>query len=387
MNRRVLNVPSSLIRAIASRKKPASIDLGLGEPSLRPNPEHLAAAVDFVRGHGLRYTPNAGDPRLREAIAAQYSYPGMASADNVCVTVGSQEAMYATLLALLDPSHDELLVVEPTFPSYVKMAALHGVAVRTVAMEESESFAIDAERIVGAVGDRTRAIVLCSPCNPTAQAISPEQGRALARALQQRGGTIALVHDEIYREQTYVECANMAQLYENTIAINSLSKSNALTGLRLGWVVASAKLVEQIVKVHAWTVSCADTFAQRVALHVFESSALQEHAAWYRERLPHVVEVLEKSNLLFIRPEGAFYACVRLPRGVASLEAAIALAEQHDVIAIPGIAFGACFEGWLRLSWVASLDELREGLRRIAAFCARFEETAAKGLGRRPQDR
>lgn len=387
MNSRVLSVPGSLIRTIASRKKPTSIDLGLGEPSLQPNSEHIDSAIAFVGASGLRYTPNAGDPQLREAVAAHYSYPGLSKAENVCVTVGSQEAMYATLLALLDPSHDEVLVVEPAFPSYVKMAALDGVAVRTVAMNEGDNFAIDAERIASAIGERTRAIVLCSPCNPTGRAITPEQGTVLAEALNRRGGAIALIHDEIYREQSYAEFATMAQIYENTIAVNSLSKSNALTGLRLGWVLASGASIEQIVKVHAWTVSCADTFAQRVALHVFENRALQEHARWYRERLPKVFDALEESGLRFIHPDGAFYACVKLPKGTNSLDAAIALADEYDVIAIPGVAFGACFEGWLRLSWVAPIDSVREGLRRIAAFCSKYEEPGAKDLAQRPQTR
>lgn len=389
MNRRVQSVPGSLIRAIASRKKPTSIDLGLGEPSLQPNPEHLEAAAAFITSHGLRYTPNAGDPQLRAAIAAHYSYPGLNRAENVCVTVGSQEAMYATLLALLEPSQDEVLVVEPAFPSYVKMAALDGVAVRTVAMSESENFAIDAERIVGAIGERTRAIVLCSPCNPTARAISVDQAQLLARVLQRGGRAVALIHDEIYREQSYTDCADLARMYENTIVVNSLSKSNALTGMRLGWVLGATPFIEQAIKVHAWTVSCADTFAQRVALHVFETNALNEHAQWYRERLPLVVAALQESGLRFIAPEGAFYACVKLPPGIASLDAAVTIAEEYDVIAVPGIAFGECFEGWLRLSWVAPLDDVREGLRRISAFCdasgavTSLEERAAEGSGRR----
>jgi aminotransferase len=176
----------------------------------------------------------------------------------------------------------------------------------------------------------------------------------------------------------------MAQIYENMIAVNSLSKSNALTGLRLGWALGSEKIVEQIAKAHAWTVSCADTFAQRLALDVFATNSLQEHATWYRQRLPHVLDALEESGLCFIRPEGAFYACVKLPPGVKSFDAAVALAEHYDVIAIPGIAFGACFEGWRRLSWVAPVDALSEGLRRIVAFCSTFEEPAAEDLVRRP---
>ncbi|MHB8432594.1 MAG: pyridoxal phosphate-dependent aminotransferase [Candidatus Tyrphobacter sp.] len=369
MNPRVLDISGSMIRRVASRKRASSIDLGLGEPSLPPNPAHFDAAMEYVRAHGIRYTPNAGDPELRAAIAAHYAYAGLLDAGNVCVTVGSQEAMYVTIATLLDPASDELLVIEPTFPSYVKIAALHGITVRTVAMAERDDFAFDAERIVRALGERTRAVVLCSPCNPTGRAISPAQAALLARELERRGGSIALIHDEIYREQCFVERVDFARLYANTIVVGSLSKSNALTGLRLGWILAPAAFVEQAVKVHAWITSCADAFAQRVALHVFQTNALAEHAAWYATRLVPTVAALRASDLRFIAPDGAFYACVELPGGAPSLETALALVDEDDVVTIPGVAFGACLEGWLRLSWVAPESDLHEGLRRIGARC------------------
>jgi aminotransferase len=376
VNPRVLSIQSSLIRKVAARKKPMSIDLGLGEPSLMPMAAHFEAAMTYVRDHGIRYTANAGDPELRNAIAEHYAYPRMKRAENVCVTIGSQEAMFATFLTLLDPNCDELLVVEPTFPSYAKMAALNGIPLRRVSMAEEEDFAVDAERISAAIGDRTRAIVLCSPNNPTARAIAPDQAEILVSALEQRGSDVTLIHDEIYREQRFAPSADLANLYANTIAINSLSKSNALTGLRLGWMIGNAKFIEQAVKAHAWIASCTDTFAQRVALHVFKSGAIREHAAWYEERQREVAHALRESGLRFIVPEGAFYACVRLPGGARSLDTALKLAEERNVIAIPGIAFGDSLEGWLRLSWVAPIDEFREGLHRIASLCATLEESA-----------
>ncbi len=256
----------------------------------------------------------------------------MNDAESVCVTVGSQEAMYVTLKTLLDPARDELLVVEPAFPSYAKMAKLEGVALRTVEMSERDDFEFDAERIAGAIGEHTRAIVLCSPCNPTARVISTSEVETLARALERRGGEpIWVIHDEIYREQTFVERAGyFAERYDWTIVTNSLSKSNALTGLRLGWLLAPPDFVTQAIKVHAWATSCADTLAQRVALHVFASpEGVREHAAWYRERRLELLDALTESGMRFIAPEGAFYACVRLPDGSRSLDAAIELIERY----------------------------------------------------------
>jgi aspartate/methionine/tyrosine aminotransferase len=369
MNPRVLEIPGSLIREVVAKKRATSIDLGLGEPSLKPNPAHFDHAMRYIEEHGIKYTPNAGIPALREAIARHYDYPGWHRAENVCVTTGSQEAMFATIKTLLDPAKDELLVVEPTFPSYQKMARLEGIAVRTVAMSESEDFAFDAERIAAAIGEGTRAIVICSPNNPTGSAIRRREAEKLVRMLEKRGGDpVWVIHDEIYREQTFIEGeAYFAELYPHTIVTNSVSKSNALTGLRLGWILAPHEFIREAIKAHAWLTSCTDTFAQQVALHVFSTfGGIEEHASWYRAQRSGIVEALEQSGLRFIRPDGSFYACVRLPEGVGSLDGALHILEEHDVLTIPGITFGPSFDSWLRLSWVAPLDAVCEGVGRIA---------------------
>ncbi|HTX58886.1 MAG TPA: pyridoxal phosphate-dependent aminotransferase [Verrucomicrobiae bacterium] len=379
MNPRVLQIPGSMIRNVAAKKRPSSIDLGLGEPSLPPNPEHFAYAMAAIAKNGIKYTPNAGDHELREAIARYYHYPDMHRAANVCVTAGSQEAMYVALKTLLDPAQDELLIVEPAFPAYTKMAALEGVGVRCVAMQEERDFAFDADRIAAAIGEHTRAIVLCSPCNPTARVFGQEQAQRLVHALERRKGRpVWVIHDEIYREQTFVEnAAYFAEIYPHTIVTNSLSKSNALTGLRLGWILAPHEFIEQAVKTHAWVTSCADTFAQYVARHVFmQLEGVREHAPWYREQCAGVAAALHASGLRFVAPEGSFYAAVRLPSGVSSLDAATTLIEEHDVLAIPGSAFGAVFESWLRLSWVSPLERIREGVARIAAYYATLPSRA-----------
>ncbi len=374
MNPRVAQIVPSLIREIAALKRPTSIDLGLGEPSLMPNMEHFEHAMTFVRRNGVHYTQNAGDVGLRERIAAHYAYPHMPDADNVCVTTGSQEAMFAVLMALLDPVCDDLLIVEPAFPSYVKMARLNGIACSIVAMREEDDFAFDAERIAAALGPRTRAIVLCSPCNPTARVISRSEVDALVAALERRGGEpVWIIHDEVYREQTFIADAGyFASVYPRTIVTNSLSKSNALTGLRIGWILSPREIANEMVKCHAWLTSCADAFAQQVAVHVFSTpGAVREHAAWYEEQAGLVRDVLAHSGLRFIAPEGSFYACVRLPDGIDSVAAARVLASEYDVIAIPGVTFGASFASWLRLSWVAPIDAVRTGVERIASFAQR----------------
>ncbi|MDQ2681156.1 MAG: pyridoxal phosphate-dependent aminotransferase [Candidatus Eremiobacteraeota bacterium] len=377
MNPRVNEIGASLIREIAAKRRPTSCDLGLGEPSLRPNPAHLAAGMKYAAEHGLKYTANAGDLELREWIARHYNYPNLNAPENVCITTGSQEAMYVAIKTLLDPARDELLIVEPAFPSYAKMAMLEGVATRGVVMDEAADFAFDAQAILAAVGERTRAIVICSPNNPTARVIDRATVRAISDALLARAGQpIWVIHDEIYREQTFIDNAGyFAETYPHTIVTNSVSKSNALTGLRLGWVLAPTEIAPSIVKAHAWVTSCADTFGQQVALHIFrQPDGLIEHGSWYVQQRSQVIQALRKSKLRFITPEGSFYAAIALPSGLSSLQAAHELADLHDVIAIPGIAFGPAFEGWLRISWVAPIEIVREGITRIADFISGYRK-------------
>lgn len=381
MNPRVGEITGSLIREIAAKRKPSSIDLGLGEPSLKPNAAHLQAGMDYASEHGLRYTVNAGDPALRHAIAEHYAYPHMQKAENVCITTGSQEATYAVIKTMLDPAKDELLVVEPAFPSYAKMAKLEGVAVRTVALNEADDFAFDPERILAALSPQTRLIVICSPCNPTARTIDRVAVEQLSDALFRRSSDpVWVLHDEIYREQTFIEDAGyFASVYPYTVVTNSISKSNALTGLRLGWALTPSEISPSIVKVHAWLTSCADSFAQQVALHVFRTpGALAEHHQWYAEQRERVVATLQQSGLRYIVPEGSFYACVRLPEGADSLQTAHRLADEEDVIAVPGVAFGSAFEGWLRLTWVKEPAVLREGIARITNLFKKLGYSAQK---------
>ncbi len=373
MNPRLATIEPSLIRAIASKRRPTSIDLGLGEPTILPQQRFIEAAARWVAEHGVKYTANAGDAELRALIAERYAYPGMGDARHVCVTNGSQEAMYVAIKTLLDPERDEVLVVEPAYPAYAKIAQLEGIAVRSLAMPAATDFAFDVEAIVAALAPNTRLIVIGSPSNPTGRVLSAHDAQRLAAALGERAGEpVWVLHDELYRELTYVDDAGaIGDVYPYTIAVNGLSKSNALTGMRIGWTIAPAPLCDEIVKVHAWLTSTASTFGQRVALGIFnEPGALAEQAAWYRTQRAAILDVLHASGLRFVAPQGAFYACVQ-PAGVTdSLAAALTLIERDDVVAIPGRTFGSTLEGWLRVSWVAPVDAFRTGIARIAVIGA-----------------
>jgi aspartate/methionine/tyrosine aminotransferase len=375
MNPLVENMSGSLIRALHARRKPTSINLGIGEPTLRPDMAHFEAAMRWTEEHGCRYSTNIGDPDLREMIGAHYAYPGLDAAENVCIMTGSQESVYIAIKTLLDPAHDELLLVEPLFPVYAKCAQVEGVSVRRVTMDASRDFAFDADAILAAVGPHTRMIVICSPCNPTGTVITREQAQRLADGLIARHGRpIYVMHDEIYREIVYTDDAGeLAKVYPHTIVVNSLSKSNALTGLRLGWIMAPSDVMPEIVKMRGWVTSCASTFAQRVAAEIFKANDLTGHRAWYARQREGALAAAAANGLRAIDPDGAFYLCVRVG-DPDTLSFAETLIDQRDVVAVPGFIFAEALRGWLRTSFVGPLDALGEGYARIA------EHAKARGM-------
>jgi len=367
MNPAIAATAGSLIRALHARRKATTIDLGLGEPMLMPNVAYFERATAWVAEHGCRYSPNIGFEDLRTAIARHYDYPGLNDPGNVCITTGSQEAVYLAMKTLLDPAQDEVLLVEPAFPVYAKIAQVEGIALRRIILEPKDGCALDPEKILEALGPRTRMLILCSPCNPTGRVISKAGAKKVADALNARSGPpVYLLHDEIYRELVYTDDAGeFGKIYPNTIAINSLSKSNSLTGLRLGWLFAPLEVMPQIVKMHGWSTSCASTFAQRIALDIFEAGDLATNRAWYAEQCELAMAAARDNGLDYIEPEGAFYLCVRVgdPQTLGFVETLI---DEHDVIAIPADNFAASMTGWLRTSFVAKIEDVREGYHRIA---------------------
>ncbi len=379
MNPAIHATSGSFIRALHGKRRPTSINLGIGEPTLMPDVAYFERATRWVGEHGCRYSTNIGDEDLRSAIARHYGYPGLDRAENVCIMNGSQEAVYVVLRAILDPAQHELLVVEPAFPVYVKIANVEGIPVRTLPLDPHAADAFDPEAILAAVGPRTRALVLCSPCNPTGRVISHASARRIASGLLARGGPpVYIVHDEIYREIRYTDdIGELGKVYPYTIAVNSLSKSNALTGLRLGWAIAPEAVMPDIVKMHGWVTSCASTFAQRVAYEVFAEGDLAGHRDWHARQRLGVLAALREIGLDYIDPEGAFYACVRVG-GDDTRAFAHALLDERDVVAIPGDIFSPILAGWLRTSFVGPLPDIRRGLERIAEFAESRGHLAAQ---------
>jgi aspartate/methionine/tyrosine aminotransferase len=375
MNPRLAGIAPSLIRAINARKRAGDIDLGLGEPTLRPEVAPFEAALELVRRDGLPYTPNAGLTELREAIARYHAYPGLGAAANVCATIGSEEALYLALKAVLDPARDEVLIVEPCYLAYPKLCALEGIRHRAVALDAADGFRPSAARVLGALGPETRMIVINSPANPTARAWPAGELRALAHGLAERPEPVYVLSDEVYRELYYGEerPASIAEYHPHALVAGSLSKSNALTGLRLGWLMGGAEVVAEAIKVHQLVNTAASTLSNHVALEIFRRpEMLSPHRPLYAAQRALLLEALARHGVEHAPVEGAFYCFVRLPPALVadSLAAAERLLDEHRVVTVPGIAFGNAGEGWLRLSWVTSPEALTTGIERMAELFA-----------------
>ncbi|MEX2582539.1 MAG: pyridoxal phosphate-dependent aminotransferase [Gemmatimonadota bacterium] len=380
MNHRIASIPASLIRSINAKKRPGDIDLGLGEPTLAPDMDAFAAAMEWTRANGSPYSPNAGFTDLRSAVARYLGSGGWAAgppgAENVCVTVGSEEALFLAIKTVVDSTRDEVLIVEPCYLAYPKICLLEGIRHRMVALSAAERFQPRAETVLNALRPETRLIVINTPCNPTGRVWPEGELRALGEALRAREGReIYVLADEVYRELYFGAAppASIAEFHPWTLIAGSVSKSNALTGLRLGWLAGPREAIEPATKVHQFLNTSASTFSQRVAFALLDSQGgLAAHRQHYVEMRRRLLDAARESAVELITPEGAFYAFVRLPADMArdSVAAAESLLQARRVVCVPGRAFGESGEGWLRLSWVVAPDIIEEGVRRIGEWIA-----------------
>lgn len=378
MNRRIAEIPPSLIRSISANKRPGDIDLGLGQPSLPPDLDAFAAALEWTRAYGSPYSPNAGFSELREAVADYLSRlqwaVGELSGENVCVTVGSEEALFLAIKSVIDPARDEVLIAEPCYLAYPKICILEGIRHRMVGLSPAERFVPRAARLLEAIRPDTRLIIINTPGNPTGRVWPAEELRELAEGLAARqGAPIYVLADEVYREIHFgaEPPGSIATYHDHALIAGSLSKSNALTGLRLGWLAGPPEVIAAATTVQQFVNTSASTFSQRVAVDLFrDTRRLAAHRPLYRETRAALLEAAAQHGVELIEPEGAFYAFLRLPPWLAgdSLGAAESLLREQRVVAVPGSAFGPSGEGWLRISWVLPAQSVVEGVRRIAEW-------------------
>mgnify|MGYP003373440670 FL=1 len=352
-----------------------AISLGIGEPDF-VTPWHIrdAGIYSLERGH-TKYTSNAGMLELRREIAnylrrrfdLEYDYT-----NQILVTVGGSEAIDLALRVLVNP-RDEVIIPVPSFVCYGPLTEMAGGVPVYVELTAENGFRLTPEQLKAAITPRTKALVLPFPSNPTGGIMERRDLEAIAQVLEDND--IMVISDEIYAELTYgqrhVSPANLTQLYDRTVVVNGFSKSHAMTGWRMGYVCGPAPILQQMLKLHQFGIMSAPTTSQYAAIEAMRSG--DEDIAHMREeydsRRRYLVENLNRIGLDCFEPKGAFYVfpCIR-SSGLSSEEFCERFLREEKVAVIPGTAFGAGGEGYVRACYASSMRDLTESISRLDNF-------------------
>lgn len=382
---RIVTIPPSGIRKffdIASEMKDA-ISLGVGEPDF-DTPWHIREEGIYSLEKGRTfYTSNAGLKELKEEICnylrRRYSCSYLPDTE-VMITVGGSEAIDIAMRAMINPG-EEVLVPQPSYVSYVPCAVLAGGVPVVIELEEKDRFKLTPEKLLEKITPKTKILVLPFPNNPTGATMNREELEVLARIVIEKD--LFVLSDEIYSELTYdgghVSIAALPGMKERTVLINGFSKAYAMTGWRLGYAAAPENILEQMLKIHQFAIMCAPTTSQYAAV-----AALREGDAdvaymreSYDQRRRYLVHAFRKMGMDCFEPFGAFYTFPSIKRfGMKSDDFAIRLLQEEKVAVVPGTAFGDCGEGYLRISYAYSLEQLKEALGRIERFVKRLDREA-----------
>ena len=380
---KIVTIPPSGIRKffdIVSEMKDA-ISLGVGEPDF-DTPWHIREEGIYSLEKGRTfYTSNAGLKQLREEIAHYLRRRYQVSYDplhEIMITVGGSEAIDIALRAMVNPG-DEVLIPQPSYVSYVPCTMLAGGKPVVIELEEKDNFKLTPEKLLEKITDKTKILVMPFPNNPTGAIMTKEDLAPIVDIIIEKD--LFVISDEIYSELTYgtdhVTIAAFPGMKDRTILINGFSKSYAMTGWRLGYAAAPHRILEQMLKIHQFAIMCAPTTSQYAAVEALRNG--DEDVAMMREeyngRRRYVLERFKEMGLSCFEPFGAFYAfpCIK-DLGMTSDEFATKLLQTKKVAVVPGTAFGACGEGFLRISYAYSLDDLRIALDRVAEFVTEIRE-------------
>ena len=356
---------------------PGVLRLTLGEPDF-PTPDHIKeaakAAIDANQSH---YTGMSGLLELRQAAAdfvKEKYHLNYRPEDEVLVTIGATEALSATLTAILEEG-DKVLLPAPAYPGYEPIVNLVGAEIVEIDTTEND-FVLTPEMLEQAIlaqGDKLKAVILNYPANPTGVTYSRGQMEALAAVLSKY--EVFVVCDEVYSELTYTDQGHISlaeYLPEQTIVINGLSKSHAMTGWRLGFIFAPAAFTAQLIKSHQYLVTAANTMAQYAAIEALTAGKdyAQLMKAEYIQRRDYIIEQMTELGYQIIKPDGAFYIFAKIPAGYNQDSFAFLqdFAEKKAVAFIPGAAFGQYGEGYIRLSYAASMETIKEALKRLKEY-------------------
>lgn len=355
------------------------ISLGVGEPDfITPWGVREACILSLEQGY-TSYTANAGLWELRKEISdylVRRFHVLYDPADEIIVTVGASQALDVSLRAIINPG-DEVIVVEPSFVSYAPLVALAGGVPIPIQTSGKQQFKLQPEQIEQVVTPKTKALIICSPNNPTGTVLHAEELAQIARIVAKHD--LLVISDEIYAElcydEQYTSFPAIAHMRERTILINGFSKGFAMTGWRLGFLAAPKTLATAILKIHQYTMMCAPTMAQYAAIEALQNGAadVEQMKKSYRQRRNFFVQSLNEIGLSCHMPGGAFYAFPSIQStGMTSEQFAERLLLEEKVAVVPGHVFGASGEGYIRCSYASSLEQLQEAIRRMKRFLGRL---------------
>ena len=372
-----LNYPASGIRRMfdLAAKYDDVISLTLGEPNFDTPINIKQAAKRAIDDGYTHYNPNAGILELRKAIAENYKkYSPACSFENVMITVGALEALTLSLMTTVDPG-DEIIVPDPCFPNYIGQIMLVGATPVSVPVYEENDFKIRAKDIEKAVTSNTKGIVLNSPSNPLGSVLDRGEIERIAEVAEKYD--LLVYSDECYEKLIYDghEHFSMAQIPEvakRVLLINSLSKTYAMTGWRIGFVIGSQDIISNMPKIQEGIVSCVSTFTQKAAIEALTGpqTAVENMVENYRRRRDILIDGLNSiPGFNCKKSPGSFYAFTNIKAfGKTSMEFAEELITGARVVTVPGSAFGEMGEGYLRLVFANSDENLKEAVRRIGSY-------------------
>lgn len=352
-----------------------AISLGVGEPDFQtPWPIRRAAITALEQGKTF-YTANSGLSALRHEISKYTEnsvHTHYDSEDEIIVTVGGSEAIDLSIRAMIEPG-DEVLVVEPCFVCYRPIVELCGGTVSIIETKEEDNFKLTADELREKITDKTKALILPFPNNPTGAIMTREDLEQIAEVLRETD--IVVLSDEIYSELTYgrkhTSIVELDGMRERTILINGFSKGFAMTGWRLGYLCGPREIVSQVLKIHQYAIMSSPTVSQYAAIEGLRNclSDVKMMVEEYDMRRRFVVDGFNKLGLNCFTPEGAFYVfpCIK-STGLSSEEFCEKLLFSKKVAVVPGNAFGDCGEGFIRVSYAYSLKHLKIALKCIGEF-------------------
>lgn len=380
---KIINIPPSGIRKFFDvvSEMPDAISLGVGEPDFdTPWRIREEGIYSLERGRTF-YTSNSGLKELRAEIVRYLDRKiGVAYDLNheVIVTVGGSEGIDIALRAMLEPG-DEVLVPQPSYVSYVPCTVLADGVPVVIPLKNENEFKLTREELLSHITDKTKILVLPFPNNPTGSVMTEEDLKQIVDVIIDHD--LYVISDEIYSELTYcgdhVSIASLPGMKERTIVINGFSKGYAMTGWRLGYAAGPAEIIGQMTKIHQYAIMCAPTNSQYAAVEGLRNcdDEVQEMRAEYNRRRRYLMSVFKEMGLPCFEPFGAFYVFPAIQEfGMSSDEFATRFLKEEKVAVVPGTAFGDSGEGFLRISYAYSMDDLKEAIGRLSEFIARLRQ-------------